>query len=232
VITLAIDTATPQVGVALRNDEGPMVAVHITDGRRHGEVLAPAIEAACRMAGVALGDVGLIAADVGPGLFTGLRVGLATAQALASALGVPAFGATSTEVLAAAQADAGRPVAAVVDIRRGEVAWALYEPVAGAMVEVRPPERALPAELGQVLAGLGGSVLAVGDGALRYAAELGKVAIGGVLAGHPSAAVLAELAAARAGEAGRPAVATGALTPRYLRDADVRIGWAQADARG
>ena len=226
-IVLALDTATPQVSVAVAGPDGPLASLQVREGRRHGEVLAPAIDTVCRLAGIALGDVGLIAADVGPGLFTGLRVGLATAQALSSALGVPALGVTSTDTLAAAHAGAARPVAAVVDIRRGEVAWALYEPSAGTMTEIRPLERAAPGELGRVLAQVDGPVLAVGDGAWRHAAALAGIDVGGPLDAHPSAAVLAQLAAERAGDPDpRP------LSPVYLRDADVRIGWAQVPARG
>ncbi|MGH9094232.1 MAG: tRNA (adenosine(37)-N6)-threonylcarbamoyltransferase complex dimerization subunit type 1 TsaB [Acidimicrobiales bacterium] len=125
-IVLAIDTATPQVGVALRGDDGPIGSFHASQGRRHGEVLAPAIQELCCHTGVALADVGLVAVDVGPGLFTGLRVGLATAKALAAALSLPALGITSPEVLARPHRRAGAAVAAVVDVRRGEVAWALY----------------------------------------------------------------------------------------------------------
>lgn len=226
-IVLAVDTATPQVGVALAGPDGPLASLQVRDARRHGELLAPAVQAVCGMAGITLSEVGLVAADIGPGLFTGLRVGLSTAKALASALGIPALGCTSTEILAAAHIDAGRTVAAVVDIRRGEVAWALYEPSPGGMVEVQPPARAVPDELAAHLAGIGPDVLAVGDGALRYAAALGPVTLGGPLSAHPSAEVLAHLAAGRVGD-GAPGEA---LTPRYLRDADVRIGWQQAAPR-
>ncbi|MCU4184991.1 tRNA (adenosine(37)-N6)-threonylcarbamoyltransferase complex dimerization subunit type 1 TsaB [Acidiferrimicrobium sp. IK] len=227
-IVLALDTATPQVGVALCGPDGPLASLHVRDARRHGELLAPAVETVCRMAGVALREVGMVAADVGPGLFTGLRVGLSTAKALASALGLPAAGFTSTEILAAAHAGVDRPVAAVVDIRRREVAWGLYEPSGAAMREVHGPQRAEPAELAALLAGMDSGVLAVGDGALRYAADMGKVALGGPLAAHPSAEVLGQLALQHPERAG----AAQTLAPCYLRDADVRIGWQQAPDHG
>lgn len=241
---LALESATAQVGVALSGDTGPLAAVHLAEGRRHGEVMTPAVEVVCRFAGITLADVDLVAVDVGPGLFTGLRVGVATAQALASALGVPALGVTSTEVLAWAHPHAGRLVAAVVDIRRHEVAWALYRPagtgagtpraaggpMAGDMVEVRPPQVASPLDLALTLVELEAEVLAVGDGALRYAEELcaPMVTVAGAASAHPSAAVLAELARARRQSAGDPK----GLEPHYLRDADVRIGWDRAVLRG
>jgi tRNA threonylcarbamoyladenosine biosynthesis protein TsaB len=225
-IALALDTATPQVGVALAGPDGPLASLQVREGRRHGEVLAPAIETVCRLAGVTLAAVDVLAVDVGPGLFTGLRVGISTAKALADGLDTPAIGLTSTAILAAAHVDAGRPVVAVVDIRRGEVAWALYEPVDGAMVELSPPARAAADELGRLAKDLPAGVLAVGDGARRYAGDLG-LEVAGPIADHPSAAVLAGLGLDRAGTAGD---ASG-LVPCYLREADVRIGWAQAPAR-
>lgn len=228
-IVLAIDTATPQVGVAIAGADGPMASLSIAEGRRHGEVLAPAIQSVCANAGVALADVDLVAVDIGPGLFTGLRVGLSTARALASALDRPALGVTSTEILALAHAGCARPVAAVVDIRRGEVAWALYRPVPGGMVEVVAPATASPAQLAEALSAPEASgALAVGDGARRYAAQLLGVEVAGALAAYPSAAVLAELAVARPDAA----ATAGDLAPRYLRDADVRIGWDQVPAGG
>ncbi|HET9691274.1 MAG TPA: tRNA (adenosine(37)-N6)-threonylcarbamoyltransferase complex dimerization subunit type 1 TsaB [Acidimicrobiales bacterium] len=230
-LVLAVDTATPQVGVALAGPDGPLAALQVVEGRRHGEVLAPAVEEVCRLAGVTLRDVGLFAVDVGPGLFTGLRVGLATVAALAHGLGRPALGVTSTELLtaahpAAADTAAGRPVAAVVDIRRGDVAWSLTLPG-------RPPAApvvATPDELAAALRDGPAGVLAVGDGARRYAAVLHAAGteVAGAAWAHPSAVVLADLAVGRAGQAGD----AGALAPVYLRDADVRIGWQQAPARG
>jgi tRNA threonylcarbamoyladenosine biosynthesis protein TsaB len=223
VIVLALDTATPQVGVAVAGPDGPLASLHLIEGRRHGEVLAPAVETVCRLAGVGLPDVGLIAVDVGPGLFTGLRVGISTAAALGHALGRRVCGVMSTDILAAPHTDARRPVAAVVDIRRGEVAWALY---AGGAV-LRPAQVATPAALAADLGSVEGPVLAVGDGARRYAADLPGVEVAGATHAHPSAVELAAIAAARADEA----VDASSLVPRYLREADVRIGWEQA-ARG
>jgi tRNA threonylcarbamoyladenosine biosynthesis protein TsaB len=76
---LAIDTATPQVGVALWGDEGPIGCLRAAEGRRHGELLAPAIGRLVSGSGRTMADLTAVAVDVGPGLFTGLRVGLATA---------------------------------------------------------------------------------------------------------------------------------------------------------
>lgn len=230
-IVLAVDTATPQVGVALRGDDGPIGSLHASPGRRHAEVLAPAIRDLCAHTGVELGEVGLVAVDVGPGLFTGLRVGLATAKALASALEVPALGYTSLAVLARPHRQVGTPVAAVVDVRRREVAWALYGAATDAQPgEMRPPAIASSSDLAESLSALDVAVLAVGDGAERYHDELSAVPgvdLGGPDDAFPSAAVLARMAHEQAGAAGDARL----LTPVYLRQADVRIGWAQAPSR-
>ncbi len=233
--TLAIDTATSQVGVALAGPGGPVASLHLRQGRRHGEALAPAIEILSRLTGVALAEVGSIAVDLGPGLFTGLRVGIATAKALADALGVPVVGCSSLDVLAHRHASSRRSVAAVVDARRGEVFWALYAPAEGGMAPLTEPAVSTPEDLAASLvaalsSGLDaparGGILATGDGARRYAAVLGAVAgveIDHPDGDHPSATVLADLAA------GRPSVDAARITPIYLRSADVRIGWQQRD---
>ena len=99
-LILAIETATESVGVALGGRDGVLASVTIARGRRHGETLAPAIQFACRHAGVELPDLDAVAVDIGPGLFTGMRVGIATAKALAMALDIPVVPVTSLESLA------------------------------------------------------------------------------------------------------------------------------------
>jgi tRNA threonylcarbamoyladenosine biosynthesis protein TsaB len=128
---LAIESATNSVGVALlRDDGGSAERVH-EGGRAHAELLAPAIEEVCAVSGCAVKDIDALAVDVGPGLFTGLRVGVATAKALGQALGLGVLGVCSLDILAASAA--GRrsdvplgAVASVIDARRGEVFAAVY----------------------------------------------------------------------------------------------------------
>jgi tRNA threonylcarbamoyladenosine biosynthesis protein TsaB len=132
---LAIESATDTVGVALlRDDGGSAERVH-EGGRAHAELLAPAIEEVCAVSGCQVRDIDAIAVDVGPGLFTGLRVGVATAKALGQALGLDVLGVSSLDILAASAAglvpDPGTTppigaVASVVDARRGEVFAAVY----------------------------------------------------------------------------------------------------------
>lgn len=216
---LGVDTATPQVSVALVDASGILAALQVAGGRRHGELLAPAIAEVCRLAEVELRQVGGVAADVGPGLFTGLRVGVSTARALVSALGVPGVGLTSLEILAAAHRHQRRDVVAVVDARRSQVFVARYRPTGSGLEVVDAPALATPEEAAALANPLGDDVLVVGDGALRYR-QLFSGPVAGPDDAHPSAAVAARLAL------GRPATP---LAPLYLRQPDVRIGWARRD---
>ncbi|MDG2260913.1 MAG: tRNA (adenosine(37)-N6)-threonylcarbamoyltransferase complex dimerization subunit type 1 TsaB, partial [Actinomycetota bacterium] len=94
-LILGIETATSQVGVAIGGQEGLLASFHSTRDKRHAETLAPAVQFVCAQARVELSEIGCIAVDVGPGLFTGLRVGLAAAKAFAHALRVPMVGVSS-----------------------------------------------------------------------------------------------------------------------------------------
>jgi tRNA threonylcarbamoyladenosine biosynthesis protein TsaB len=222
-ILLGVATATSQVGVALGGPDGPLASLQVRQGRRHAELLAPAIETLTGMAGIRMRQIGRIAVDLGPGLFTGLRVGVATAKALAAALDIPIVGCTSLELLAHPHRRQGRLVAAVVDAKRGEVFWALYQPGPGGVSLVAEATVSSPDVLRDALADHG-EVLVTGDGARRYAevlTSLRGVELTGPGDDHPSADVLVELAA------DRPSVPLEEITPRYLRGADVRIGWPQ-----
>jgi tRNA threonylcarbamoyladenosine biosynthesis protein TsaB len=211
---LAIATATEQVSVALSSPAGEG-AVSLRAGRRHGESLAPAIRSLLELARLTPQDIGLVAVDRGPGLFTGLRVGIATAKALAAALGKPVVASSSLDILARPLRGLGRPVASVVDARRGECFWALYDRAGDRVSE---PAVAAPDLLAKALADLDEPPLLVGDGARRYRDALGRD-VAPELFDHPSAPVLAAMAAELIHQAPE------AVSAMYLRGADVRIGW-------
>lgn len=125
---LAIDTSSPAVtaGVVAVADELTLAAVRAPLAPRgHGELLAPAVADCLRDAGIAAGELGAIVAGVGPGPYTGLRVGLVTAAALAQTLGVPVYGVCSLDAIGAAGADEPALLVAT-DARRREVYWARY----------------------------------------------------------------------------------------------------------
>lgn len=239
---LGIETATDLVGAAVGDASGVRAAAWSLGRRRHAEALGPSIEQVLTQAGVGLGQLAAVVVDLGPGLFTGLRVGVATAQGLAEGLGIGVVGLTSLEVLAWAAASAGHagPVVAVVDARRGQVFAGRFLLSPGSPPEaLGEPALTDPAALVATLVGLAGTdgaqgVLVLGDGARRYADEVaavpGVVLAGAVLA-HPSPAALVTLGAARLA-AGEVAIGPEQLRPRYLRQADARINWVQRRGAG
>lgn len=99
-LILAIETATQSVGVALANEHGVVAHLEVRQGRRHAETVVPAVEQLLAHAEASMADITRIAVDVGPGLFTGLRVGVATAKAYALALDVPIVAISSLELVA------------------------------------------------------------------------------------------------------------------------------------
>lgn len=129
-VLLAFDTATPAVTVALHDGQRVVASRTGVDARRHGELLAPEITAVLDEAWVARQDLTAVAVGVGPGPFTGLRVGLVTARTLGLALGIPVYGVCTLDVLAAQAVDeglVGEPFLVATDARRQEVYWASYD---------------------------------------------------------------------------------------------------------
>jgi tRNA threonylcarbamoyladenosine biosynthesis protein TsaB len=223
-IILGVETATQQVGCAIGGVEGVLASFHATRGRRHAETLVPAIQFACEQARVGLSEVSVVAVDVGPGLFTGLRVGIATAKAMAHALRVPMIGLTSLDLLAFPVRTSSRLIVAAVDARRGELYSALYRQVPGGVQRISGYRVGTPADLASELMARGEEALLVGDGGLRYAAtfaDRAQVELGTTGQAYPSAAALVELAQPRALR--EEFVQPWELEPLYLRRSDAEI---------
>jgi tRNA threonylcarbamoyladenosine biosynthesis protein TsaB len=233
---VAIETATETVGVAVRTPAGVQAEFALTGRRRHVETLTPALEHLLAQVGLTPAELGAVAVDVGPGLFTGLRVGVAAAKGLAQSLGIGVVGASSFDVLTEGASDAGHRglVLACVDARRAEVFAAVREVGDTGVVVAEPIAPALfaPADLAEALDGLGGApVFAVGDGAQRYRAVLelvsGVEASAPALSFPPPAALLG--LALRRIEAGEAPVAPGRVVPLYMREADATSNFARAE---
>ena len=226
-ITLGIETATQVVSVALGGDDGLLGVVEIMQGRRHAEILAPAIEFVCRQARIAVTDIGAIGVDIGPGLFTGMRVGIASAKAMAQALEVPLVGISSLDLLAFPLRHSTKVIASVIDARKGEVFFAFYLSSPGGVQRVSEPRACTIDDFNADVMARGQDVLAVGDGAHRYREDFeGGVEVADLA--HPSAAPLVHLARARAlradvGAAG--SLGLDAVHPLYLRAPDAQINW-------
>lgn len=234
-MVLAIESATEHVGVAIGGRDGVLAAIEVGRGRRHAETVAPAVAEVCRLAEVRLADLDAVAVDVGPGLFTGMRVGIASAQAFARAVRIPVVGVSSLEVLAHRFHLGERTIVPVVDARKGEVFWSVYRPtVSGdrrAAHAVGPARCSSLDELVAEVAERGEEVLCVGDGAVRYRSEL-EAALPAVVAdasaSRLSVALLLDLAVRRALHEGLGLDDTAALAvePLYLRQPDAQINWA------
>ena len=132
---LAVDTSTARAGIALYDGDVLAEAVWHA-GRDHGRLLMPAIDETLRRLGRQPTDLTAVAAARGPGSYTGLRVGLSVVQGLSVALGIPAYGIGSLDVLAAGLPPFDRPVRAVLAAGRGRFATALFQPRAGRHVQV------------------------------------------------------------------------------------------------
>jgi len=214
VLLLALDTSSPAVTVAVHDGQWVLATRTSVDARRHGELLAPLVAEALADAGAAPGDLTDVVVGVGPGPYTGLRIGLVTARTVAAVTGATVQGACSLDVLGLSpvvRASApGRPVMVVTDARRQEVHWAAYDAEGrrtdGPRVE-RPRDLAAGLPPGTVLVGRGAQLYAD-----VFAAEL---ADGRLLAPplDPDAAVLAQAVVD-----GR--IELGPAEPCYLRRPD------------
>lgn len=203
-LTLGITTSTDVVGVALGADGEVVSSKSLTTDRRHAEELMPMIIAVLADGNAQMSDLELLAVDVGPGRFTGLRVGLTTVRTLALALGLEVVSATSLELLAYGCSHSD--VAAVVDARRGEVFQQHF--VAG-----RPSDAPAVGDPGTLSAQLPIGAVAVGDGADRYS-EHYRNRIDQM---SPSAEVLIATVQDREARPGPQVI------PLYMRAPDVQI---------
>jgi tRNA threonylcarbamoyladenosine biosynthesis protein TsaB len=228
-LILGIESSTTQVGCAIGGHEGVLASFHAARGRRHAETLTPAIEFICRQARVDLDEIGVVAVDLGPGLLTGLRVGVATAKAIASALRVPMIGVSSLDLLAFPVRFSPRLIVAAIDARRGELFYASYRQVPGGVQRLTPHQVGSPDDLASELLATGEECLLVGDGALRYPdvlSDVARVEVGDRGLAYPSASSLVQLAHAQALR--EQFVASWELEPLYLRKPDAEINWVAA----
>jgi tRNA threonylcarbamoyladenosine biosynthesis protein TsaB len=251
-IVLGIDTATDVVSVAVVDGEVVLAASELRSERRHAEDVTPMIDFVVKRAGLGLNELAAVAVNVGPGLFTGMRVGIASAQALAYALSLPLVGVDGLAAMAAAVPAATAShvdiVVPTIDARRSEVAWATHRVNSGGAQVRADMTRVDAARVGSIedllvaIRERAQNCLFVGDFAHRHRddimAALGvqswTVAFGDDSLNWPHAKQVALLAHAQLlrGDAhehvthesnsGVPTVAA-----MYLREADAEINWSQ-----
>ncbi len=229
-LILGIDTATAQVSVAVGGHEGVLASTQSVRGKQHAEVLTPAIEFTCRQARIELSEISVVAVDLGPGLFTGLRVGVAAAKAMAHALRVPMIGVASLDLVAFPVRYSPKLIVAAVDARRGELFTAFYRQVPGGIQRLTPHHVVTPDDLASELLATAEECMLVGDGAVRYREVfdgLHKVEIIEDGLAYPSASSLVMLAHAQALR--EQWVKPWDLQPLYLRKPDAEINWQTRD---
>lgn len=146
-LRLGLDTATPYLSLALWSQGDTLASRRSRIGREHAAVLLPQLEELLSEAGVGRGEVRAVTVGVGPGSYTGVRVGLAAARALATAWSVPLGGASTLAQIAWGALSEGESGAAAVDARRGNVYAALYRRSGDDLVELAPARKATREEL-------------------------------------------------------------------------------------
>lgn len=230
-LILGIESATSQVGCAIGGHEGVLASAHSCRAKRHAEILTPQIDFIRRQARIELSEISVVAIDIGPGLFTGLRVGIASGMALAHALGVPMIGVASLDLLAFPVRFTSRLIVAAIDARRGELFHAFYRSVPGGVQRMSDYAVGTPDDLASEILARADECLIVGDGALRYREVfegLRKVEIVDHGLAFPSADALVQLAHAKALR--EEFVKPWEIKPLYLRKPDADINWSTRES--
>jgi tRNA threonylcarbamoyladenosine biosynthesis protein TsaB len=225
VTLLGFDTSTSASAACVLLDDGSASEVEpaperLAEGPAHARELMPAVDDVMRRAGVEFGDLDAIAVGVGPGTFTGLRIGIATARALASASGVALRPVSSLAALAEGmrEADASDDrLLPLIDARRGELFAALF---AAGGERLWPPFVAAPEAVVERVREAGFGVRAAGDGSIRFRGVLEAAGIG-VDADESRSHVVRALHVCRLALA-IPDQPPEAVLPDYLRTPDAK----------
>ncbi len=225
-IVLGFDTATQATAVGLRLADGTVLQARDDPGEHerpgHATRLLAMAARLLGQAGISWNELERIAVGVGPGRFTGLRVGIATARGLSQSLGIELVGVCSLRALARPAGEDAEAVLAVIDARRGEVFAAAY----AAGRESTPAGAVDPARLKDLTAAAAGPWLAVGDGAIRYRDHLlaNEITVPDIDSGlhRIAGSAVCELAAER------EAQASEAVLPDYRRRPDAEVSLERA----
>jgi len=232
---LSIETATLAGGVALMNETGLIAEHRLHVEVRHSERLLVAIDRLLSDGRLAVSDLDAIAVSIGPGSFTGLRVGLSTAKGLAMGSRKPLVTVPTLEAIAALFPYSNALIAPMLDARRQEVYWALFETQGGRPVRLHPEEATSPEAMLESIGRLDQSVLFVGEGAEKYRSLLlaqrpEKTLFAPKTLQFPSAAAVAELGLARL-EEGKVHLPEE-VAPFYLRASTAELNHRAKSSQG
>lgn len=226
-LVLGIETSTPHASVAIGSEQGVVASALVARGASYNEFLLPAIRFCLEQSGLGYRNIGGVAVSLGPGLFTGMRVGVATAKALAQALSVPIVGMASLDLVAYEVRYTPKTICAVLDARRNQVFHAFYRSSPGGIQRMSDYRVEAPERLAIGLQSRPEEVLLVGNGALLYGdifEDAGPIVEIGTM-GHafPSARALVELTLPRMFRQDFDSLYE--LKPLYLRHSAKRIDW-------
>ncbi|MDP8245510.1 MAG: tRNA (adenosine(37)-N6)-threonylcarbamoyltransferase complex dimerization subunit type 1 TsaB [Candidatus Hinthialibacter antarcticus] len=226
-ILLAIDTSTSTGGVALRDEERLIGSLSVSVDLTHSEGLMPALDALLQRCGVALQDIGAVGCSVGPGSFTGLRVGIATAQGIAAARDLPCVAVPTLDLLAWQAPHAGAQLCPLIAARKGWIYTRLFAWDNG---EPQPQSDELYIETDELFPLIQEKTIIYGPAAPIYCDMLREVLGDDFLEAPdtlntPNPAVLAERAFKEIQDGG--AVSADALLPHYLAASQAEVTWKQ-----
>ena len=224
---LAMDTATMTSSVAVATEERVLAELTAETCFTHSETLVPHMDEVLRLADVKREELSAVAVSLGPGSFTGLRIGLAAAKAIAYALSIPLVGVPTLEVLAAAFPSPGPLIAPLIDAQKGNGYFALYRFTENGLVCEKDVVVASPQEIAAGIAGENGPVILAGDFARKLAVKGIALPKNATLAPITHIMPRAALVAARAvirlknGEGKSPME----LEPIYVRRSEAEVLW-------
>jgi tRNA threonylcarbamoyladenosine biosynthesis protein TsaB len=217
VIVLAVHSSSPHLGVALTRDEEVLVEQTLAPGREHLEHIATLIADVMKHAGLTLNAVDGLSVAIGPGSFSGIRIGMASVKGIALALGKPVVGVSSLEVFAWQALKAGETGTALIDARRGEVYVATYQRTTDTLASLDEPSLIHAEKFGDYARRFTQPLVLAGDPVVDgLAAATASVLRSMPLV--PSPAACAQRAAERFAHGAVPSV--HALLPLYIRRSD------------
>jgi tRNA threonylcarbamoyladenosine biosynthesis protein TsaB len=227
-LILALDTSTKSASIALLENSEILCEINMNLGVNHSLVVLPAIHYLCRISNIEIGKIGLFVCTIGPGLFTGLRIGVSTVKGLALAAGKPVVGVSTLDALACNLAGSEMLVCPMLDAKKNQVYTALYRVESENILEKKEHERIT--DVMDFLPNISDKTLFVGDGATKNT-ELIRASLPdkSFFASHD----LQNVRAAKVGLLGEKKFYNGdvlnpiTFTPRYLRSSEAEIKLSQ-----
>lgn len=224
-IVLGINTSTLEGSVALMSEKGLICEYFLHVEATHSERLLPSIDLLMREGRLHFQDLSGIAVAIGPGSFTGLRIGLASAKGLAMASSLPLIGIPTLEAMARNLPFCRHPICPMLCARKREVYWALYRFEQESLIQMEAEGVSNP---GEVAKRIRGRTVFLGDGAYAFAEEIKnilkeKAILAPLALGYVRASVVAEMGMERLKRGEKDDLET--LVPRYVRRSEAEIKW-------